>query len=138
MLLFFFFTLIPKIYNPMELRDFGPISLVGCIYKLLAKIPTNRLKSAMLIIIGPFQEAFVEGRQIHDRVLIANKLIDSRKKSKKAGVIFKVDIKKAYDHVERSFVDYMSSLNTYVESMVTQTSSTQSTQRSLCSTGITP
>lgn len=122
----------------MELRDFGPISLVGCIYKLLAKIPTNRLKSAMLIIIGPFQEAFVEGRQIHDRVLIANKLIDSRKNSKKAGVIFKVDIKKAYDHVEWSFVDYMSSLNTYVESMVTQTSSTQSTQRSLCSTGITP
>ena len=122
----------------MELRDFGPISQVGCIYKLLAKILTNRLKSALLIIIGPFQEAFVQGRQIHDRVLIANKLIDSRKKKKKAGVIFKVDIEKAYDHVEWSLVDYISSLNTHVESMVTQTSSTQSTQRSLCSTGITP
>lgn len=33
-----FFTLIPKVPNPLELREFRPISLVGYAYKLLAKI----------------------------------------------------------------------------------------------------
>lgn len=36
--------------------------------------------------------------QILDGVLIANELIDSRKKSKEEGVIFKFDLEKAYDH----------------------------------------
>jgi len=40
-----FITLIPKCKNPLKLGDFRPISLVGCIYKILAKILANRLKS---------------------------------------------------------------------------------------------
>lgn len=30
-----------------------------------------------------------------------------RKRYKKVGVIFKMDLEKAYDHVDRDFVDYI-------------------------------
>lgn len=102
-----FIVLIAKVLNPVELRDFRPISLVGCIYKLLAKILANRLKEALPHIIGPSQGTFVHNRQFIDNVLIANELIDCRKRSKKVGVNLKLAMEKAYDHVDWNIVIYM-------------------------------
>lgn len=50
-----FLTLIPKVPNPMDLKDYRPISLVGCLYKLLAKILVNRLRCVLTHIINPFK-----------------------------------------------------------------------------------
>lgn len=69
-------------------------------YKLLAKILANRLKRILPLIVSPFQGAFVAKRQILDGVLFANELIDSRKRSKIEGVIFKFDLEKAYNRVD--------------------------------------
>lgn len=79
-------------------------------YKLLTEILANRLKVALPLIIGPCQGAFVHGRQILEGILIANELVDSRKRSKQDGGIFKIDLEKAYNLVEWDFVDYMSGL----------------------------
>ena len=75
--------LIPRVLNPIDLKDFRPISLVGCIYKLLSKILANRLRGVLPHIISLNQGAFVLNRQMLDGILIANELIDSRKKARK-------------------------------------------------------
>ncbi|RVX22469.1 LINE-1 retrotransposable element ORF2 protein [Vitis vinifera] len=45
------------------------------------------------------QGAFVQGRQILDAVLIANEIVDEKRRSGEEGVVFKIDFEKAYDHV---------------------------------------
>ena len=75
-----------------DLKYFRPISLVGSLYKLLAKVLANRIKKVMGKVISESQNAFVEGRQILDAVLIANEAVDSRLKDNVGGVLWKLDI----------------------------------------------
>jgi len=42
-----FITLIPKKDSPQSLNDFLPISLVGSLYKILAKLLANRLSTVI-------------------------------------------------------------------------------------------
>ena len=68
-------------------------------YKILAKVLANHLKRVLDQLISKSQNGFVCGGQILDLVLIANECVDSQVKSQVPGVICKIDIEKAYDHV---------------------------------------
>ena len=83
-----------------DLRDFRLISLVGSLYKWLIKVLANRLKKVVGKVVSKAQGAFVEGRQILDTVLIANKAIDLVLKTNENGILCKLDIEKAYDNVD--------------------------------------
>ena len=99
-----FLVLIPKKGGADDLRDFRPINLVGGFYKLLAKVLANRLKKVVSKVVSTAQNAFVEGRQILDAVLIANEAINSLIKRNESGVLCKLDIEKAYDHLSWNFL----------------------------------
>ena len=89
-----FLVLVPKKGGADDLRDFRPISLVGGLYKLLAKVLANRLKKVMGKVVSSTQNAFFEGRQILDVALIANEAIDSLLKRNESGVLCKLDLEK--------------------------------------------
>ena len=90
---------IPKKEGASDVQDFRPISLVGSLYKIIAKVLANRLKRVMGKLVSYSYNAFVEERQILDAILVANEAIDSRKRSADTGLVCKLDIEKAYDHV---------------------------------------
>ncbi|GKV01589.1 hypothetical protein SLEP1_g14135 [Rubroshorea leprosula] len=102
-----FIVLVPKVNSPQKIEEFRPISLVGVMYKLIAKLLARRLSSVMNGIIGENQMAFVSGRLLVDSVVIANEIIDEAQKRKKKGFVFKADFEKAYDKVCWEFLDYM-------------------------------
>ncbi|GJY32757.1 RNA-directed DNA polymerase, eukaryota, reverse transcriptase zinc-binding domain protein [Tanacetum coccineum] len=79
--------------------DFRPISLIGSVYKVIAKILANRLVTVLEDIVSESQSAFVKDRQILDGPLILNELVQWCKKAKQQSMFFKVDFEKAYDSV---------------------------------------
>jgi hypothetical protein len=60
----YFVTLIPKV--AFGLSDYRPISLLGCLYKIIAKVLANRLSKVMNVIIAPTQSAFLKNRNLVD------------------------------------------------------------------------
>lgn len=67
--------MIPKKFCAKNIKDFCPISLVGCVYKFMSKVLTNRLSKVINLIIGE--------RQITDAIFIANEEVDDVFKNKK-------------------------------------------------------
>ncbi|GJW89613.1 RNA-directed DNA polymerase, eukaryota [Tanacetum coccineum] len=71
----YFVALIPKKADPLGFSDYLPISLIGCVYKVISKILASRLAKVISSVIGPNQTTFIAGRQILDGCLVANEVI---------------------------------------------------------------
>lgn len=97
--------LIPKKVGAKTVGDYRPISLTLCLYKIIARVQSERLKKVLPRTIMEYQSAFVANRQILDASLIANKLIDEWRRKKGKGVCIKLDIEKAFDIVDWKFLD---------------------------------
>ncbi|GJU60440.1 RNA-directed DNA polymerase, eukaryota, reverse transcriptase zinc-binding domain protein [Tanacetum coccineum] len=84
----------------------GPNSfLIGSLYKIIAKIISNRLVVVLRDVVNEVQSAFVANRQILDGPFILNEIFQWCKKKKKQMRIFKVDFEKAYDSVRWDYLD---------------------------------
>nr|GEU59693.1 RNA-directed DNA polymerase, eukaryota [Tanacetum cinerariifolium] len=82
-----FIALISKIQDAEFVKDFRPISLIGSVYKIIAKILANRLCVVLPYLISDVQSTFVANRQIVDGPFILNELLSWCKIKKLNGMI---------------------------------------------------
>lgn len=99
-------SLVPKIPNPNTVADYRPIACCNVIYKLITKVMSNRMQSILEEIISPNQGAFVQNRSIVSNILICQEIVRNYNRANSAArCLMKVDLRKAYDSVEHSFVE---------------------------------
>nr|GEY07116.1 transposon TX1 uncharacterized [Tanacetum cinerariifolium] len=78
-----FITLILKIDDSLSKGDYRPVSLIGCQYKIIAKVLANHLALVIPSVIGEVQMAYIKGPQIISGPLIVDEIIYLAKKYKK-------------------------------------------------------
>lgn len=98
-------VLIPKKEKVVSFFDLRPISLSNFVNKVISRIIHDRLEGILPKFISPNQSGFTKGRSITENILLAQEIVvDIRKRSKTANVVFKLDMAKAYDRVSWSFL----------------------------------
>jgi hypothetical protein len=114
-------VLIPKVNNPESVTHFCPICLCNVLYKLISKVLANRLKVLLPHIISQTQSAFIPGRLITDNVLLAYEITHMMHKIKGGSdslVAVKLDMSKAYDRMEWSFMEMIMEKMGFVEAWI--------------------
>lgn len=99
-----FIALIPKVNKVESFDDFRPISLCNCLYKIIAKVISRRIKRVLSKNISLEQFDFLQGKQIHEAIGVAQEALHSLKEKNLSGAILKLDLSKAYDRVSGLYV----------------------------------
>jgi hypothetical protein len=75
-------TLVPKVNEACNMKQFRPISLLNCSFKIFSKLLTNRLGVVSQRLVATNQSAFIKGRYILESVVVAHEIVHSLNKSK--------------------------------------------------------
>lgn len=88
------------------IQNYRPIGLCNTSYKIISKIITNRIKPIINQLIGPEQAAFLPNRRAVDNIIIIEEVLEhiQKNKGRKHFMIIKLDMEKAFDEIEWSFI----------------------------------
>ncbi|KAJ6835850.1 uncharacterized protein M6B38_329970 [Iris pallida] len=102
-----FLTLVPKKEGATSLADFRPIACCNFLYKIITNLMCRRMEGIMQGLVSRNQAAFIKGRSIAEHSLLAHEMV--REFSKPGGMkaCVKLDLRKAYDTVNRDFLCHL-------------------------------
>ena len=90
--------------NEAFIKNWRPISLLNCDYKILTKIISRRIQPLLPKLIHPDQVGFVPNRFIGENIRYIEDLIDYCSLLRKKCIILNIDIEKAFDTLEWDFI----------------------------------
>lgn len=98
-------ALIPKVPNAVKIEQYRPITLANYKFKVITKIPADRLATIAPKIITENQRGFIKGRHISYCIGVASECINLLDKKSFGGQLsMKIDIKKAFDTLDWNFL----------------------------------
>ncbi|KAJ6815375.1 uncharacterized protein M6B38_134395 [Iris pallida] len=102
-----FLTLVPKKEGATSLADFRPIACCNYLYKIITHLMCRRMEDAMQGLVSWNQAAFIKGRSIAEHSLLAHEMIREFHKPGGMKACVKLDLRKAYDTVNRDFLCHL-------------------------------
>jgi exonuclease III len=96
--------LIPKKGDTSLLKNWRPISLLNCFYKLISRVISIRLKSVMDKITRVAQKGFSSTKYCQEVLIGIVDSINSLKYRNRPGALLSLDIKKAFDSTSHSYL----------------------------------
>jgi hypothetical protein len=96
--------LIPKKGNKKLLKNWRPISLLNCFYKIISRVISTRLKKYMDKLTPTAQKGYSTTRQCQEVLISVIDAIAFCKNEKKRGAVLSLDIRKAFDTVSHQFM----------------------------------
>ena len=91
-----------SIIERIDPKNYRPISLLNCDYKLMSSILSNRLKPALPTSIDPAQSG-IPGRYISEPINFIQSVIHHAQSQHKAWSLIFLDFEKAFDSVDHDF-----------------------------------
>jgi hypothetical protein len=99
-----FMVLLRKKSEPVEIKDYRPISLMHRFGKLVTKCLARRLALVLNELVHPSQSAFIQGGSIHDNLRAVHLTCKALQQSRRSHILLKIDIAKAFDSVGWPFL----------------------------------
>lgn len=111
-------TCIPKPDKQKEyLKNWRPISLLNCVYKIASGCIANRIKKTLDTLISKDQTGFIKGRFIGENIRLIYDIMQYTDINNMPGLLLLVDFEKAFDSVSWEFIQKVLSIFNFKDSI---------------------
>ena len=88
-----------------SIKNWRPITLLNCDYKIASKAVASRVKAVHPKLISEDQTGFIRGRNISENIRTTDSIIEHTAENNTPGILLFLDFGKAFDTLEWSLIN---------------------------------